>query len=89
MPATLDPAVGESLCAALREQAARLGVSLGDEPSGPGQPERSGRPFTQAVSVLATWRGNARYGERRFSRRPGVCRIPSAGAAPHAARLLY
>ena len=67
MPATLDPAVGESLCAALREQAARLGVSLGDEPIwAQASLSEAADPYTQAVSVLATWRGGARYGQATF-----------------------
>ena len=83
MPATLDPAVGESLCAALREQAARLGVSLGDEPIwAQASLSEAADPYTQAVSVLATWRAARAMARRHFSRRPGVCRIPSAGAAP-------
>ena len=52
MPAALDPAVGESLCAALREQAARIWRLAGRRAHlGKASLSRSGRPFTPRRSA--------------------------------------
>lgn len=65
--AMVDPAVGEAVCAALREQAMRLKVSLGDEPVwSAAQLREQIDPYSRAVSVQAVWRGGARYGQATF-----------------------
>lgn len=62
-----DAAVGAAVCAALREQATRLGLSLGDEPQwAQASFEQTQDPFSQEVSLLAVWRGQARDGSVTF-----------------------
>ena len=58
-----DALLGETICAALRARAERLGVSIGDEPR---WDEASfvdqADPFSQQISRVGTWRGKWRYG---------------------------
>lgn len=59
--------LGESLCRALREQVAKLGLSLGDEPVWAAAGLATERdPFSQAESVVAVWRGGERFGKATF-----------------------
>lgn len=58
-----DPAVGAAVCAALRQQVERLGLSIGNEPDWSLLTfEEKTDPFSQEISVVGTWRGQARYG---------------------------
>lgn len=67
MAAPPDAAFGEAVCVALREQAVRLGLSLGSEPQWQAAVfEERVDPFSQETSVLAIWRGGARYGTATF-----------------------
>lgn len=67
MVALPDPAVGESVCAALRAQVEKLGLSIGDEPVWAGLSfSEQADPFSQEVSLIGTWRGGARYGTVTF-----------------------
>lgn len=62
-----DHATGESLCAALRAQAARLGLSLGDEPVWAAATLATEiDPASQQASAVAVWRGGERYGKATF-----------------------
>ena len=58
-----DPTLGAEICAALRAQAARLGLSLGDEPVW-AQADFSERidPYSQESNWVGIWQGRARYG---------------------------
>jgi hypothetical protein len=57
----------EAVCAALRAQVARLGLSIGDEPVWlAATVELTRDPFTQASSLVATWRGGQRFGTATF-----------------------
>lgn len=62
-----DPALGESVCAALRGQVEKLGLSIGDEPrwSEASFSERTD-PFSQEISLIGTWRETMRYGTVTF-----------------------
>ena len=63
MPVAIDPQLGEAICDALRAQAARLGVPLGEEPRlASACIEERRDPFSQEISVQAIWRGAARDG---------------------------
>lgn len=62
-----DRETGEAVCAALRGQAAKLGLSIGDEPVWDEAVfETATDPFSQEVSVVALWRGRARFGKATF-----------------------
>lgn len=62
-----DTAVGLAVCDALRAQVAKLGLSIGDEPRWADVVfSEKVDPFSQEVSVLATWRGQARFGQATF-----------------------
>lgn len=62
-----DALVGAAVCAALREEVARVGLSIGDEPLwGLAVFEEKVDPFSQETSVQAIWRGQARYGSATF-----------------------
>lgn len=64
---TPDNATGEAVCAALRGQVEKLGLSIGDEPIwGDAVFETATDPFSQEVSVVAFWRGKARFGKATF-----------------------
>ena len=58
-----DPALGEAICAALRGQVEKLGLSIGDEPLwAEATFEEKADPFSQEISRVGTWRGKLRYG---------------------------
>lgn len=62
-----DPQLGVAVCAALREQVSRLGLSIGDEPRwAEAEVEEKRDPFSQELSLLAVWRGKARDGSINF-----------------------
>lgn len=59
--------VGQAVCAALRAQVEKLGLSIGDEPIWSEVSfEAAVDPFTQEVSTVAYWRGGARFGKATF-----------------------
>lgn len=59
--------VGDAVCAALRSQVEKLGLSIGDEPVwSEASFEEVTDPFSQEVSVVAYWRGKARFGKATF-----------------------
>ena len=62
-----DPALGAAVCAALRDQVERLGLSIGDEPvwADAAFAEHTD-PFSQEVSRVGVWRGGARFGTVTF-----------------------
>ena len=67
MQAVPDPEVGESLCAALRAQVEKMGLSIGNEPVWHEAIfEAVTDPFSQEVSLVGYWRGKARYGKATF-----------------------
>lgn len=58
---------GEAVCSALRGQVEKLGLSIGDEPVwADASFAEAIDPFSQEVSVVATWRGKARFGKATF-----------------------
>ena len=58
-----DAATGAAVCAALRREVERLGLSIGNEPDWSLLSfEEKTDPFSQEVSLIGTWRGSARYG---------------------------
>ena len=58
-----DAATGAAVCAALRREVERLGLSIGNEPDWSLLSfEEKIDPFSQEVSLIGTWRGSARYG---------------------------
>ena len=62
-----DPAFGEAVCAALRGQVEKLGLSIGAEPVWAAACfEQAVDPFSQEASVVAYWRGGARFGKASF-----------------------
>ena len=62
-----DPDFGEAVCTALRSQVEKLGLSIGDEPVwAEATFEEATDPFSQEVSVVAYWRGKARFGKATF-----------------------
>jgi hypothetical protein len=62
-----DSALGEAVCAALRSQVDKLGLSIGDEPVwAEATFEEATDPFSQEVSVVAYWRGKQRFGKANF-----------------------
>lgn len=62
-----DPAHGEAVCAALRGQVEKLGLSIGVEPIwSEATFEEAVDPFSQEISVVAYWRGQARFGKATF-----------------------
>ena len=57
-----DAATGAAVCAALRREVERLGLSIGNEPDWSLLSfEEKIDPFSQEVSLIGTWRGSARY----------------------------
>jgi hypothetical protein len=59
-----DPALGEAICTALRAQVEKIGLSIGDEPVWADvEFEEVTDPFSQEISVVAYWRGKARFGK--------------------------
>lgn len=62
-----DAELGEAVCAALRGQVDKLGLSIGAEPVwADASFEAATDPFSQEVSVVAYWRGKARFGKATF-----------------------
>lgn len=62
-----DSAYGEAVCTALRGQVEKLGLSIGDEPVwAEATFAEQVDPYSQEVSVIATWRGKQRYGTVTF-----------------------
>ena len=58
-----DPTLGAEICATLRAQAARLGLSLGDEPVwAQADFSRHIDPYSQESSWIGVWQGRARFG---------------------------
>ena len=58
-----DAATGAAVCAALRREVERLGLSIGNEPDWSLLSfEEKTDPFSQEVSLVGTWRGAARFG---------------------------
>lgn len=59
-----DPVLGAAVCAAIRRQVEKLGLSLDpDEPVWEEAGfEKKVDPFSQEESLLGTWRGKARFG---------------------------
>ena len=67
MPKQPDSAHGEAVCAALRGQVEKIGLSIGNEPLWSDAVfEETTDPFSQEVSVLAYWRGKERFGKATF-----------------------
>lgn len=60
-------AQGEAVCSALRRQVEKLGLSIGDEPLwAEASFTEETDPFSQEVSLVALWRGKARFGKATF-----------------------
>ncbi len=58
-----DLALGEAVCAAVRAQVEKLGLSIGDEPVwAEATFAEKTDPFSQEISRIGTWRGKRRYG---------------------------
>ena len=71
-----DPDVGAAVCAALRAQVEKLGLSIGDEPHWLAASfEEVVDPFSREVSKVAFWRG------ANVSARPPSFR--TAGSSPN------
>jgi hypothetical protein len=53
-----DPDFGQAVCAALRAQVERLGLSIGDEPQWAAiELVEQVDPFSQEISLVGAWRG--------------------------------
>lgn len=62
-----DAATGAAVCAALRGQVEKLGLSIGVEPVWEAVIfEEATDPFSHEVSVVAYWRGGQRFGKATF-----------------------
>lgn len=60
-------AQGEAVCDALRRQVEKLGLSIGDEPVwAEASFTEETDPFSREVSLVALWRGKARFGKATF-----------------------
>ncbi len=60
-------AAGQAVCAALRDQAARLGLDLGEGPAWPPAGWRSQRDaYSGEDTMVGVWRDGERYGELHF-----------------------
>ena len=58
-----DAALGDAVCAALRVQVEKLGLSIGDEPIwAEATFAETVDPFSQEINLIGTWRGKQRYG---------------------------
>ena len=58
-----DAALTAAVCAALRAQVEKIGLSIGDEPSPDGLSfAEQVDPFSQETSLIGTWKGGWRYG---------------------------
>ena len=66
-PVSTMAAQGEAVCTALRRQVEKLGLSIGEEPVwAEAVFEEATDPYSQEVSVVAYWRGKARFGKATF-----------------------
>lgn len=66
-PSRVPVAFGLQVCAALRGQAARLGVDLGTAPAWPpGHWAEERDPYSGERCQIGTWRDGDRYGTVRF-----------------------
>lgn len=62
-----DVALGEAICAALRVQVEKLGLSIGAEPVwGDAHFSEAVDPFSREVSLVASWSGKLRDGKVTF-----------------------
>ncbi|PKO38124.1 MAG: hypothetical protein CVU31_19350 [Betaproteobacteria bacterium HGW-Betaproteobacteria-4] len=67
MAALPDSAYGEAVCTALRGQVEKLGLTIGDEPVwAEATFAEEVDPYSQEISVIATWRGKQRFGTVTF-----------------------
>jgi hypothetical protein len=58
-----DAALGDSICAALRGQVEKLGLSIGDEPVwAEATFAEEADPYSQEINLIGTWRGKQRCG---------------------------
>jgi hypothetical protein len=58
-----DDALGAAVCAALRGQVEKLGLSIGDEPVwAEASFAETVDPYSQEINLIGTWRGKQRYG---------------------------
>jgi len=58
-----DRALGDAVCAAIRGQVAKLGLSIGDEPQWDDAVfAEKLDPYSQEISLIGTWCGKQRYG---------------------------
>ena len=65
--AEFDAQLGEAICSALREQALRLGVSIGNEPVWrEAVLSRQEDPYSRETSLEARWQGPLRAGIMTF-----------------------
>ena len=63
MALQVDAALGNAVCAALRGQVEKLGLSIGDEPIwAEATFVETVDPFSQKINLIGTWRGKQRYG---------------------------
>jgi len=61
------PQTGAAVCDAIRAQVAKLGLSIGDEPSwSAATVAEKTDPYSNEASLVATWRGSERYGTATF-----------------------
>jgi len=66
-PFPLEPALGEEICAALRQQVKKLGLSIGDEPVWAAASfAEQVDPYSREVSLVGTWQGQMRNGSVIF-----------------------
>lgn len=62
-----DAAIGALVCAALRRQVEKLGLTLGTEPAWEAASfTTTTDPFSREESLIGTWRGGQRYGTVTF-----------------------
>ena len=58
-----DDALGEAVCAALRGQVEKLGLSIGEEPVwAKASFAETVDPYSQEINLVGIWRGKQRYG---------------------------
>jgi hypothetical protein len=62
-----DAALGDTVCAALRGQVEKLGLSIGDEPVWAEVSfAEEVDPYSREINLIGTWRGKQRYGTVTF-----------------------
>ena len=63
MALQVDAALGNAVCAALRGQVEKLGLSIGDEPIwAEATFVETVDPYSQEINLIGTWRGKHLYG---------------------------